>query len=1520
MSSHSGAASLQTSKKIDQKFQRRTLLQQRAKNAPRESRLGWRAVFDSSLDGILIADIARKKFVDCNKKIVKMLGYSGAEILSLSVKDIHPAKELKYALRGFHQLSKGLTSVAVDIPIKRKDGSSFYADISCARMKLSGRKCLIGFFRDVTERKRSEEALIESEEMFRTFTEQSPNMIFINQRGKFVYANPICEKIMGYKYKEFYAPRFNFLSLIHPDDIPTVRRNFLTHQKGKEVAPYEYKMITKGGKLIYGILTSKLIHYRGALAILGIVTDISDRKRAEEALRESENHFRKSIENSPMAMAIVSTKGVIEFFNQKAIKISGYLPQDIPTMERWWVQAYPDRDYRKEAVADWTERVRRGIAAGGEIKGSEYRVTCKDRTVRTMFISGAYIAGKIVVLFDDITERKKAETLLAQREAHLSAIIENQPGMVWLKDAACRFLAVNQKFAHAAGAKSPKSMIGKTDSDFWPENLAKKYRTDDRKTMKTRKSIMVEEPISDKGVQKWYETFKTPIVNEEGCVIGTSGFARDITERRKMDAALRLAYFSIDHANATIFQIDPQARLLYVNDAACRTLGYSREELLSMTIHDIDPNFSESIWKAHWNELRQKKHMNFEGTHKTKDGRIIPVDVSINFLKFEDGEYNFAFVRDISERKRAEDELKKILSLERATLESTADGILVVDGGTGKVTDFNDRFSQLWNIPKKVLRSREDKKLLKHVVSQLKDPKRFLSKVNKLYQHPRKESFDVLEFKDGKIFERYSHPQFVDGKPVGRVWSFRDVTERKKSEELLRKTAKEWRTTFNAVGDAVWLLGLDGRILQTNKAASRMFGKDTAKILGRHCCEIMHGSKEPPPECPLRRMRKNLHRESWETFFLNRWFRITVDPVLDEEGILIGVVHIVSDITVRKRADEAVLKVTRFNESIISSLPGIFYVFNSQGKFLRVNEKLLKVTQYSLNQVLKMNPLDFFSQEERAKVKNRIREVFKKGESFVEAGLLSKDGKKTLHYLTGIRIVIDGTPLLVGVGIDVTERRKAEEAVVASERRLAGLMANLPGMVYRCANERDWPMSFVSEGCLPLTGYRMKDFVSRRILYNDLIHHDDQERIWNAVQEALARKSYFEFTYRIRTKKNEEKWVWERGRGVWGDAGQLMYLEGFITDITARQRAEDFLKEHRHQLLQVIDTVPHMIFAKDQKGRFLLVNQAVARAYGRKPRDLIGVRRQDIHKVREESEGYLKIDQEILASGKSKVIPGEVFTDVHGLRHILQTIRIPFRMVGAKEDSILGVSVDVTEQKKVEDFRNDIIRTVSHELRTPLSIEKEGISLLIDEMMGPVNTQQKEILETVMRSIDRLARMISSLLDVSSIETGKIKLSQKMTDLEPIIKDVIFEFKKRAGEKGIDLSMKPGGCAVQVLMDPDKITQVLSNLVDNAIKFTPKGGIVRISLAVLKHEVECEVRDTGIGIAPENIVKAFEKFHQFARQDGPGEKGFGLGLSIAKGIVELHGGRIWIESEFGKGTRATFSLPLYQGEKDRGHV
>jgi PAS domain S-box-containing protein len=380
-------------------------------------------------------------------------------------------------------------------------------------------------------------------------------------------------------------------------------------------------------------------------------------------------------------------------------------------------------------------------------------------------------------------------------------------------------------------------------------------------------------------------------------------------------------------------------------------------------------------------------------------------------------------------------------------------------------------------------------------------------------------------------------------------------------------------------------------------------------------------------------------------------------------------------------------------------------------------------------------------------------------------------------------------------------------------------------------------------------------------------------------------------------------------------SGKWLVAE-FNIDITERRRAEEILRESKHQLLQIIDTVPHMIFAKDKQGRFLLVNRATAEAYRKKPKDLIGVRRQKFHKNRQEMEAFLKSDREVLAFGRPTLIPNEPFTDSRGNKHVLQTIKIPFKMTGKKDMCILGVSVDVTEQKKIEEFRNDIVRTVSHELRTPLSIEKEGISLLMDEMIGPVNEKQKEILGTVMRSIDRLSHMITSLLDISSIESGRIKLVQKMTNLAELVKNVVSEFGKRAGKKDIDLSMKSSECVIQVLADPDRITQVLSNLVDNAIKFTPGGGTVKISLAVLKDSVECEVRDNGVGIAHENINKVFEKFQQFSRIAGPGEKGLGLGLSIVRDIIGIHGGQIWIKSELGRGTQVTFSLPLYRKKEE----
>ncbi len=217
---------------------------------------------------------------------------------------IHPA-DLAYAEESFAQITQSGGGEIREYRIVRPDGSvRWIADKGFAIHDESGNIYRIaGIAEDITERKLAQQALQESEEKFRTVAEQSPNMIFINKGGKVVYVNQECEQMMGYKRDEFYAPEFDFLTLIAPESVETVRSSFKRHSTGQEVAPYEYSLINKKGQRIEVIITTKLINFEGDQAILGIVTNISDRKKSENALKEKD----KTLEQQAQHLEEVNT-------------------------------------------------------------------------------------------------------------------------------------------------------------------------------------------------------------------------------------------------------------------------------------------------------------------------------------------------------------------------------------------------------------------------------------------------------------------------------------------------------------------------------------------------------------------------------------------------------------------------------------------------------------------------------------------------------------------------------------------------------------------------------------------------------------------------------------------------------------------------------------------------------------------------------------------------------------------------------------------------------------------------------------------------------------------------------------------------------------------------------------------------------------------------------------------------------------------------------------------------------------
>jgi len=245
----------------------------------------------------------------------------------------------------------------------------------------------------------------------------------------------------------------------------------------------------------------------------------------------------------------------------------------------------------------------------------------------------------------------------------------------------------------------------------------------------------------------------------------------------------------------------------------------------------------------------------------------------------------------------------------------------------------------------------------------------------------------------------------------------------------------------------------------------------------------------------------------------------------------------------------------------------------------------------------------------------------------------------------------------------------------------------------------------------------------------------------------------------------------------------------------------------------------------------------------------------------------------------------------------------------------VAVFHDITRLKELDRMKSEFISMVSHELRTPLASIMGYTEMLLTEEPGPLTPTQKEFLEISYQSSERLLHIVEELLDVSRVETGRIKLKLETLRMEELVADIVEAMRPAAESKGLSLSLEVRGPIPPLEGDRARLEQVMNNLLSNAIKFTPEGGEVWVRLTREDNQIEVAVADTGIGIAPEEMPHLFGKFFRATSAVERRIGGTGLGLFITKSIVELHGGKIWAESELGKGSTFYFTLPLKRAER-----
>lgn len=616
----------------------------------------------------------------------------------------------------------------------------------------------------------------------------------------------------------------------------------------------------------------------------------------------------------------------------------------------------------------------------------------------------------------------------------------------------------------------------------------------------------------------------------------------------------------------------------------------------------------------------------------------------------------------------------------------------------------------------------------------------------------------------------------------------------------------------------------------------------------------------------------------------------------------------------RQKAEEQLL-VGQFRlKGIIESAMDAIITVDEDQRLVLFNRAAEQMFGYSAQEAIGQ-PLDRF-------VPDRFRDVHRHHiHTFGRSGVTSRKMGK-LGTVMGLRsngeefpieaaishIDVDGKKYYTVILRDITERKRAEDLLQESQRQLTTLIGNLPGYVYRCRNDRGWIFEYLSDGVSDLTGYTMEEYlVQRTIAYGTTTHPGDRERVRQDVLAALEQHRPFELTYRILTKAGEVKWVWERGEGIYAQDGALSYLEGFITDVTERKRAEHLLRQSEERYRRLIAVSPYAILV-DRGDHIIFANDQAIKLFGavkaeevleKSPMDLFHADDHDVvrERIRELFEGTA---QGPMLEGTIVTLGGKaVDVEVSGAR-----------FVDEEGPAILIMLRDVSERKRLQDQLRRTERVaelgtlasgMAHEIGTPMNVILGRAEYLMDRVTEePI----KRGLRTIITQVERITKVMNQLLSFA-----RRKAPQRIPlDLRTVIEDGMEMFQERLASNQIRIKMEMAEPCPMVLADADQMSQVLLNLVMNALHAMPEGGTLRVGLELERPMVKLTIVDTGHGIPPEAIGNIYDPFFT-TKEFG---KGTGLGLTVVKGIIEEHQGTIVVESEEGKGTRFTVLLPMYQ--------
>jgi PAS domain S-box-containing protein len=515
---------------------------------------------------------------------------------------------------------------------------------------------------EIADARRANEAQVElcrqAEQRQRILTTTLSNIVdfayIFDEHGRFLFANQILLNLWGLTLEKVVGK--NFFELAYPDELAAKLQQQVCEvfASGQSVTDETHYTSPSGLTGHYEYIFSPAFAADGAVEfVVGSSHDISARKLAEDSLRHSEEMVRLITNLVPHGIFAKDSSGRHIFVNTALAEMAGLPAQEMLGKDDFEVVA------DKAQAEAYREDDRIVIQSGARmVRPEEPRTDLSGRTrylqtIKIPFAVTGTGAPAVLGVCTDITEQRQMKKLLEESEGRYRALVEWSPESISVQRDG-QIIYANPAAIRMLGAKSEQDLLGKSSLDLIHPDFRELVRQRQRNSTEHGAVLpMTEETlIKLDGTAIEVEVQGVPIIYDGEPALYAS--MRDITERKRLEQELRLAKFSVEHASDAVFWVDPHGRFVYANQASCRSLGYSREEFLSLSVSDVDPLVPQEAWEPIWEEIKTRCSITFETQNRTKQGRIFPVEVTANYLQFDGGEYNFSFVRDITERKRLE--------------------------------------------------------------------------------------------------------------------------------------------------------------------------------------------------------------------------------------------------------------------------------------------------------------------------------------------------------------------------------------------------------------------------------------------------------------------------------------------------------------------------------------------------------------------------------------------------------------------------------------------------------------------------------------------------------------------------------------------------------------------------------------------------------------------------------------------------------------------------------------------------